>query len=206
MANDIHQANEPVVEEKELKNPMKKPSRFGEVFSHQDRNDIFEFLLSDVVVPALKHMAEDTITKGVHMMLFGDANAPSPSHRGGGRQNTRYNDIPPRTSARWVDLDFGPGSFERTRRQELNSIDLTKEEAQDALQEMEEVSRAEGMLSILDYLDILGYGQFTEPSDESYGWTRLMVQQATIERSRRTRNAYHIMMPTPKLLPSEYDK
>lgn len=160
--------------------------KFKNVFISEDVRDVKSYLLLDVVIPAVKDVIEDIITKGIRMMLRGDSSSTRSSSSSSKVSYRGYYDDKEDSSRR--------GSTVRTTiGYSYNDITLhTRGDAEEVLDEMGELISKYGMVSVADLYDLVGItGEYT---DNKYGWTN--IRSAT---PVRTRDGY--MLKLPRALP-----
>ena len=160
----------------------KKKSGFFGSFLSGDLMDIKEYVMQDVLIPALKNAIEDTITNGISMILNG----------GEPRKNNRRSSTSSRISYRsYYEREDRERDRGRTRTTGYSYDDVileTRGEAEDVINRLEELIDVYGMASVADLYDLVGIsGQYT---DNKYGWTD--VRSAT---HVRVRDGYLLKMP-----------
>ena len=162
----------------------KKKNGFFEMFLAGSLVDLKEYVLEDVLIPAVKNVIEDVVTNGISMMLNGETSTrrkkSSPSSRISYRS---YYDRDDRDRDR--DKDRG----RRSAGYAYDDIILeTRAEALDIISRLEELIDMYGTASVADLYDLVGIsGQHT---DNKYGWTD--VRNAD---TQRVREGYLLKMP-----------
>lgn len=148
-----------------------KQSKKRHSFLAGDIHDAGSYVISDVVVPALKNLLYDSVSKGLSEVIFGEDR--SPSRRNGTRFN--YNSISSRDddrdrihSARTSTYDYSDLSFD------------TKEDAERVLETMCDIMDQFSYVSVGDMYDAAG--QQTMSTDFDWGWTSL--RSASVQRDR----------------------
>jgi hypothetical protein len=161
----------------------KKKNGFFSSFLSGDFMDIKEYVMQDVLIPALKNAIEDTITNGISMMLNGGE--PRRGNRKSSASRVSYRSYYDRDD-RERDRDRG-----RSRNAGYSYDDIileTRGEAEDVIARLDELIDVYGMASVADLYDLVGIsGQYT---DNKYGWTN--VASAT---HVRVRDGYLLKMP-----------
>ena len=163
---------------KKKENGMRK---LTDIFISEDVSNVKDYIIFDVVVPALKKAVYDLIVGTIDMSLYGgrgNANRPKAdkvSYRD-------YNDISRRDSR----------SGDRTRTASGYSYDdivlETRGEAETVLSRMDEIMEEYNIVRVADLYDLVGVtGDYT---DNNYGWTN--IRNAKIVR---VRDGYKIDMP-----------
>lgn len=174
-----------------VKTTNKAKRGFFETFLEDDISDIKTYVISDVVVPAIKNLIFDTVMGSIEMALFGTSSR-SRSKGGSNAPNhyVSYNKFSNNGSSRAANsrgdsgLDYQGIIFEER---------IDAEEVLDTLQNLIEDY---GQATIGDFYDAAG----VTPDDnfaknEDYGWTDL--RRARVVRDR---NGYMISMPREKYL------
>lgn len=161
-------------------------SKLKDVFISEDVNNVKNYVLMDVLIPAVKKAISDIVTNGIDMILYGSTgnrskstNAPYGSYRdySGRSSGDRFaNSI--RTVA---------SSHDR------NGIYLEhRGDAEEVLSRMDELLDTYGVVSVADLYDLVGVtGSFT---DNKYGWTSLASAKVVPARG----GGYTIKLPTAR--------
>ena len=163
---------------KTKENGMRK---LTDIFISEDVSNVKNYIIYDVVVPALKKAIYDLVVGTLDMSLYGG--------RGSGNRPKAdkisyrdYNDI-----SRRDDRSYG-----RTTTSSGNSYDdivlESRGEAETVLSRMDEIMEEYSFVRVADLYDLVGVtGSFT---DNNYGWTN--IRNAKIVR---VRDGYKIDMP-----------
>lgn len=177
-----------IVEKKKIEKVVKgtaktkKKNGFLGMFLADEALDLKNYVLFDVLVPAVKTAISDIVTNGIDMVLYGETSPKGKSGRSSKISYTGYYD----RSSRDRDRDR-----DRTRPGGYNYDDVileSKGEALEVLERLDEIIEQYGMASVADLYDLVGVsGQYT---DNKYGWTDL--RSAT---SQRVRDGYLLKMP-----------
>ena len=162
----------------------KKKNGFFGMFLAGSFNDLKEYVLEDVLIPAVKNAVEDVVTNGISMMLNGETSSrrkkSSPSSRVSYRS---YYDRDDRDRDR--DRDRG----RRTSGYAYDDIILeTRAEALEIISRMEELIDVYGMASVADLYDLVGISGVH--TDNKYGWTDIRSAD-----TQRIREGYLLKMP-----------
>lgn len=167
--------------------------RFLSEFIADDINTIKEYIVWDVLLPAVKNAISDTITNGIDMLLFGQTRtrASNTIRRIGGPGLTNYSSYST-TSARIVK----PNNVEEVSRTNRGLAGYsyqevvlnTRAEAEDVLAHMRIRLDHYGCVSVADLYDAVG--EVPEMIDNKWGWTNL--NGACIQRYS---DGYVIRMP-----------
>ena len=162
----------------------KKKNGFFGMFLAGSLTDLKEYVLEDVLIPAVKNAVEDVVTNGISMMLNGETSSrrkkSSPSSRVSYRS---YYDRDDRDRDR--DRDRG----RRTSGYAYDDIILeTRAEALEIISRMEELIDVYGMASVADLYDLVGISGVH--TDNKYGWTDIRSAD-----TQRIREGYLLKMP-----------
>lgn len=174
----------------EAPKPKKKTlwDKVKEQFINEDRNSIGEYLILDVIVPAIKKTLQETVNNGVDMLLYGETtgrrNSNLPANRVSyrnyydNRANDRYS--APRPSA------YGYEEIVFASRGDAEAVKYRMQEIIDQYQ----------VVRVADYLELSdrpsGY------TDNNYGWTTDQWYDVRIIRDRS--GGYFLDLPRPVAL------
>lgn len=171
--------------EKAITGVAKKKQKGGvqkltDVFLTEDISSVKNYILMDVVIPAVKKGISDIVTNGIDMLLYGE-NGSSKKQSTASKVSYRsyYESGKERNS-----------QIQRTR-PGYNYDDIVLDnrgEAEDVLTRMDELISTYGMVSVADLYDLVGIT--CNYTDNKYGWTD--VRSASIVRIRE---GYLIKMP-----------
>lgn len=159
-------------------------TKFAEIFLPEDISNIKNYILMDVLVPAIKNTIEDIITNGTRMLLRGEIGVRKGSSTASSISYNRYYDQKRYSESNSVQTRSGYS---------YNEIILeTRGEAEEILTRMDELIDTYGLVRVADLYDLVGVsGNYT---DNKYGWTN--IRNAKIVR---VRDGY--MIELPKALP-----
>lgn len=161
-------------------------SKIGAVlFDDNNVGDVKEYVIFDVIVPAVKNAISNAITGGIDMLLFGERRSDS-SRSSESRGYTSYSS---RSTSR---RDNSRQGYRRSSLFELDDILLpTKLDATSVIDNMFNILDEYGVVSVADYYALVG-----EPSNyqmNAWGWENLNNIY-----TQRTRNGeYKIVLPKP---------
>lgn len=161
--------------------------KFSETFFGDDTKSVGDYILHDVLIPAMKATLSDMVGGGIEMLLFGERRSRGSNiYRDRDRSYVSYNRI-----SRTRD-DREPIRINRSNRMDLDDIIIeSRGEAEEVLDNLLELIQSYGVVSISDYYEMIGIeSNFT---DNKYGWTNL--SEATVDRVRK---GYCIRLPRPK--------
>ena len=160
--------------------------KLTDIFVPGDVENVKHYILTDVIVPAVKKAIVDVVSDGINMLMYGESGARKSSNGIAskisyqkmfddrqGENHTRYSSIRTRTGY----------SYD-------NIVLESRGEAEDVLTRMDELLATYGMVSVADMYDLCGVTpQYT---DNKYGWTNIRNAQIV-----RIRDGYVIKMPKP---------
>ena len=161
-------------------------SKIGAVlFDDNNVGDVKEYVIFDVIVPAVKNAISNAITGGIDMLLFGERRSDS-SRSSYSRGYTSYSS---RSTSR---SDSSRQGYRRSSLFELDDILLpTKLDATSVIDNMFNILDEYGVVSVADYYALVG-----EPSNyqmNAWGWENLN----NIYTQRTRSGEYKIILPKP---------
>ena len=161
-------------------------SKIGAVlFDDNNVGDVKEYVIFDVIVPAVKNAISNAITGGIDMLLFGERRSDS-SRFSDSRGYTSYSS---RSTSR---RDSSRQSYRRPSLFELDDILLpTKLDANSVIDNMFNILDEYGVVSVADYYALVG-----EPSNyqmNAWGWENL----GNVYTQRTRSGEYKIILPKP---------
>lgn len=164
---------------------LKKKSeiqKIAETFVAEDLNKVKNAVLMDVIVPAVKKVISDIVTNGIDMLLYGEVKHNKTTTTSKIGYNSMYNSQNQTNTARVAKSSYI-----------YNDIILSSRgEAEEVLNQMNEIIGTYGVVSVADLCEIVGVtGEFT---DNKYGWSD--IRDAYVERSK---DGY--MLKLPRALP-----
>lgn len=157
--------------------------KFTDVFLTEDVKTVKEYILMDVIVPAVKQGISDIVRNGIDMLLYGENGSSSKKTSNASRVSYRsyYDNVKDRTNHQVP---------QRTRTG-YNYDDIVLDnrgEAEEVLTRMDELIANYGMVSVADLYDLVGItGNYT---DNKYGWTDIRAASVV-----RIREGYLVKMP-----------
>ncbi len=163
--------------------------KFADTFISEDAANVKSYVVSEVLIPALKKAISDIVTDGIDMILYGGS--------GKSRQNnTRTSYISYRNYSDPRDKKYSYREPSRSTNTGYSYDDIilsTRSEAEEVILAMSELVEAYGVASIADLYDLVGVsGNFT---DNKYGWTN--VRNAEVVH---TRDGYLLKFPRARLI------
>lgn len=155
--------------------------KFTDVFISEDAANVKNYILMDVLVPAVKKAISDIVRDGIDMILYGGTGRSKSSGPSNYVSYSRYSDRDRRDDHRYSD----------TRRAGYYHDDIivqTRGEAEDVLARMDELIDMYGQVTVADLYDLVGIsGNYT---DNRYGWTNIRNAEPV-----RVRDGYLLKMP-----------
>ena len=148
----------------------KKTSKFKEIFMQEDVKNVKSYILTDVLVPAIKGIISDSLTNAINMFLYGENARP----RGKSYQSSNNSGVLSRISYRSYYDD--PREAEKKRSASSLSdvifddiIVDSKKDVQIFLETMDDIIKMYGQASVSDAYEMAG---MTAPyTGNRYGWT-----------------------------------
>lgn len=177
-ANKNEKKVEKVVKGKAIKKKNVK-RKLTDIFVSEDVSNVKNYVIMDVLVPAVKKAISDIVTNGIDMILYGETGRSKKSSSG----NISYRDY---YSKKDEDRRYGT-----SRRYGYSYDDIildTRAEAEDVLRAMDGILDTYGVISVADYYDLVGVD--CNYTDNRYGW--MNIRNASIES---VRDGYIIKMP-----------
>lgn len=159
-------------------------------FITDDLDHVKDYLIFDVMVPAVKNAIVDTVVNGIELLIFGET-------KGSGRKKssptgyTTYFKGPSVVSSSYATKYEQQTISPRANRYNPNEIILgTRAEAEEVLDSLIDIVDQYNVASVGDLYDLVGVtGSYT---DQSWGWEDL-----TGAGIQRVREGYLIKLPKP---------
>lgn len=174
----------------------RKPSVFSKMkdsFISEDAGSVSEFIIMDVIIPAIKNTIAETVSGAVEQAFWGSTNRRPVGRPGGSRMTinsgvnyTRYAERPSEPARSISD---------RSRRQhDFSEIVLSSRgEATTVLDSLQELMEEYEMATVWDLYKLTDYP--AEYTDQKWGWTDLRGAQV-----RRVREGFLLDLPKPVVL------
>ena len=183
-ASEDRQKAEKVVSGKVKTRKKTGVQKFADRFISDDAENIKTYVSEDIIIPGIKNMIEDIVTKGIRLLLRGSVGDRRDSRTPASRVS--YRDC--------YDRDNRSNGYIRANAR-YSYEDVIFDNIQDAkevLSRMDEVVDTYKMISVADLYEFAGITPST--TDHKYGWTD--IRSARIES---TRDGYQLRLP--KALP-----
>jgi len=166
----------------------KKKNGFLSSFLTGDMLDIKDYVIQDVLIPAVKNTIEDIITNGISMLLNNGE-----TRRGSNRRSSTSSRISYRSYYEREESERDRGRRRETGYSYDDVILESRAEAEEVIARLDELIDVYGMASVADLYDLVGIsGQYT---DNKYGWTDVRSASHV-----RVRDGYLLKMPRAKPL------
>ena len=171
-------------------------AKFSETVFGDDTKSVGDYIVYDVLIPAMKATMSDMVSGGIEMLLFGERRGRN-TRRDGGKSYVSYSSYygDGRRNNDRDNSDRG-SNYSRTSRARHDFDDIVFEsrgEAEEVLSHLVDLTIDYGVASVADFYDLSGIeSQFT---DNKYGWTTL--RDACTDR---VRTGYVIRLPQAKPL------
>lgn len=173
---------EPVVTGKVVQRKKPIMKRIVETFAGDDVENVGQFIIRDVVVPAVKNLISDVFSQGVERMLFGEVSRRSSSSRPSGRY-TSYDRM---SNGRSERRDISPRA--RASHDFRDVILDTRIEAEEVLEELDKLIAEYGVVSVHELYQLLNIP--TNFIDKKWGWDDLSHADV-----KRVREGYMLILP-----------
>lgn len=157
--------------------------KFTNLFAPGDMSSIKEYIIMDIVVPAVKKMVSEVVRNGVDMLMWGESgrgknyngNSDKVSYRSYyGSNDSNRNNNNSRTKSVF-DYD--------------NIVIPTRQEAEEVIRRMDEIIETYQMVSVADLYDLCGITDHNY-MNAKYGWMNIRTAEAI-----RVRDGYVLKLP-----------
>lgn len=158
--------------------------KLTDIFVPGDVENVKHYILTDVIVPAVKKAIVDVVSDGVNMLMYGESGSRKSNSIASKVSYRSFYDQKSNNQERYSSIQTRTGySYD-------NIVLESRGEAEDVLTRMDELLATYGMVSVADMYDLCGVTpQYT---DNNYGWTNIRNAQIV-----RIRDGYVIKMPKP---------
>lgn len=164
----------------------KKHSRLKEAFFGEHADNIGEYIIFDVAIPALKATVEDMFGQGLHMLFYGETKKKSSSN---GR--VAYGSY-------YRERESSAKTSDRERSRGMDDILFDDERtANDVLDGLFARCEKYDCATVLDLFDLAGLtaGSYM---DDNYGWFMRDLRSARVRRVYDRRDVYYMIdLPRP---------
>ncbi len=162
--------------------------KLADVFIAEDASNVKNYILMDVLVPAIKKAISDIVRDGIDMILYGES--------GGSKRKSRSSSSYVSYSSYSDRRDDRRSESSSRIRGGYNPDDIILEsraEAEDVLMRLDELLDQYGSVSVADLYDLIG--KTCEYTDNKYGWTNLRNAEPV-----RVRDGYLLKLPKVTLV------
>lgn len=178
------------------KKPLSK--RMREMFTGEEDGSIGEYVLVDMIIPALKDLIADVIIGSTERKLFGQASGRRHRRPGGNGPANRfaYDQVGRNPVGRASGRDEGRGLSRNARaRHDFDEIVIpTRPEAEEVLTQMFDLIDRYNEVSVAEFFELVGVpGNF---ADRRHGWTDLRGSRV----SRANGGGYVLDLPPTEVL------
>lgn len=165
--------------------------KFAESFVKEDTDSVKDYVIFDVIVPAVKDIASDVITGAVDMLLYGETRGRGRSRRRGSTK-VSYDSFY-RNTSRSSSHRSNSRRDERRKKENYNDILYdSRDDADEVLDTLLELIETDGEATIADLYDLSGIT--ADFADEGWGWTNLSSAKVRKDRS----GGWYIDLPRPR--------
>lgn len=170
---------------------MKKPPLHKRILQNmvaEDAHDVGDFLMTDVVWPAIRNLIRDVAVGGIDRTLYGTARprASRTSFGGGSSIRSKYQDIPQERTRSLSREERGRHDFD-------NIVVDSREEVLSVIQGLMGRIDDYGSASVADFYRFLGVTG--SHADLAWGWTDLRDAEV-----RHSRDGFRFDLPAPQPL------
>ncbi len=161
--------------------------KIGESFTGDDAQTVGQYLVLEVLVPALKAMLSDATTEGVNRLLFGG------QRPGAARRSSFGGYSQPHTN--YANISTGRAELSRRARATHDFREISFESRTEALMALDVITDFADKYDAATVSDLYdAVGITSDYTDKKYGWTRSDLKDARVVRYR---NGYLLEMPDP---------
>lgn len=174
------------------KEPLGK--KFADTFLSEDAGNVKNYILFDILVPAIKDTIADMISNTVNMVFYSN-----PNGRSSGRSGNKIGGSRVSYSSYYKNDDHSRSSRISSRdRHSVNDVIFeTRGDAKATLDSIYDILDRYGLLRVAEYYELAGLDDISTYTDSKYGWYQSDLDNMTITRDR---DGYCIRMPRPEPL------
>lgn len=176
-----------------VQKPKSVGHKFKDIFFGGDFKLAMRFVTAEVLLPALRNLMVDSVTKGAERLVYGESNyrRPGIGPRYDPRPVVSYNNpLGIRRDPRMPNIpEQGPRPYRPSRRDANDIILASREEAELVVERLIDIIDKYDVASVADLNDLLGLP--TTHIDNKWGWTYLNNVEI-----RQIRNGYLIDLPS----------
>ena len=159
-------------------------SSFSETFFGEDGQQVMDYIIHDVLIPAAKSTVLDMISGGVEMLFYGDRSEGSRIERNRGRSSIV-------SYANYYNRDREKPSYSRRERGRRvgELIFERRTEAEKVLEDMYDILEEYGQVSVADLYDLIKVTS-NDFTNQNFGWVNLKNAHVS-----RVRDGYLLNLP-----------
>lgn len=174
-------------------------SRFTDVFGGTDGRNVADYVIFEVLAPALKDMLYDAVTSAVEQALFrggrpsSGGRRPNPTSRGG-NSHTNYNRVSSPSMSRRDETRPPP----RRSRDTFNFDEVilaSRRDAEGVINRMIDTIHRYDAVSVNDFYELIG--ENADHTGEKWGWVDLHEDNTGV---RPFKGGYMLVLPRPEPL------
>ena len=162
----------------------RKRNKFVDSVISEEASNVKNYVVMDVLIPALKKAISDVVTNGVDMILYGETGHSSKSRGSKVSYSSYYDD----SGRRWKDRVNDSRSYRSAGYDFEDLVFESRGEAELILDNMYEIIDRYKVVTVADLYDLAG--ERARHTDNKFGWTDLGSAQVV-----RIRNGYVIKLP-----------
>lgn len=176
----------------------RKPSmgkRIAETFSPEDTSSVGNYVLFDILIPALKSTILDMLSQGGERLLFGDnRRMPGKTRPTNYTSYSAYYDRPVGRPGRGISEEKELSRQARTMHNFDEVIIPNRGEAEEVIDGLQNLIADYDVATVGDFYDLVGITEH-DFTDEKWGWYNLSGVAI-----QRVRQGYFINMPKPVVI------
>lgn len=153
------------------KNPARTQKKSGvkkltDAFIAEDLGSIKNYIVRDVLIPAVKKSIVDVVTNGIDLLFYGETGHSSRGRGGRMSYSSLYDGNRRRDDRRYDEPYYEKVPYDRQKVDTLN-------EAKEAIAQLNEIIDMYNEASIADYYEMIQ--KTAETTDFNYGWTEFIT-------------------------------
>ena len=182
------EAVQKIVTGKIIKKKTPLGQRFKAIFFGGESKGAFQYVMSDVLIPALRNMFVDAVEGGARRMIYGDS-SPRRVREQYGNSRISYNSPTSRYSHQSSILPKQPPLSSSGRRQDIGQIIIaSRGEAEEVLERLTDIIDKYDVASVCDLHDLVGLQ--SSYVDNDWGWSSLSTADV-----RQVREGWILNLP-----------
>lgn len=182
------EAVQKIVTGKIIKKKTPLGQRFKVIFFGGESKGALQYVVSDVLIPALRNMFVDAVEGGARRMIYGDS-TPRRAREQYGNSRISYNSPTSRYSHQSAILPKQPPLSSSGRRQDIGQIIISSRgEAEEVLERLTDIIDKYDVASVCDLHDLVGLQ--SSYVDNDWGWSSLSTADV-----RQVREGWILNLP-----------